>query len=76
MKISCDEFCANNGCVQANDCPVRKERIERVAKVGKRMHGPEPLQKSMWRYWVRLVAFWLLVGLLGLTVWPVLLLLI
>jgi hypothetical protein len=24
MKTSCDEFCASNGCVQANDCPVRK----------------------------------------------------
>ena len=52
----------------------RCERIEQVAKVGKRMHGPEPLQNSMWRHWVRLVAFWLLVGLLGLLWWGLLLL--
>jgi hypothetical protein len=73
MKTLCNEFCASNGCVQANNCPIRKERIEQFAKVGKRMHGPEPLQNSMWRHWVRLVAFWLLVGLLGLLGWALLL---
>jgi cytoskeletal protein RodZ len=57
-------------------CTIRKELIKQVAKVGKRMRGPEPLQSSMWRYWVRLVAFWLLVGLLGLLWWGLLALLL
>jgi hypothetical protein len=72
MTNCCDAY---GNCRQGRECPVRKERIEQVAKVGKRMHGPEPLQSSMWRYWVRLVAFWLLVGLLGLFGWGLLALL-
>ena len=64
--------CCNDygDCTQGRDCPVR------VAKVGKRMHGPEPLQSSMWRYWVRRLAYWLLMAVLGLTVWPVLIYLV
>lgn len=65
----CDEYCSNYGCNQGRDCPVR------VAKVGKRMHGHPALQSSLWRYWVRRAAYWLLMAVLGLTVWPVLLLL-
>lgn len=56
----CDDF---GNCNQGRDCPAR------VAKVGKRMHGPQALESSLWRYWVRRLAFWLLMGLLGLTVW-------
>ncbi len=57
-------------CTQGRDCPVR------VAKVGKRMHGPEPLKSSVWRHWVRRAAYWLLMAVLGLTVWPVLIYLV
>ena len=63
----CDEL---GNCNQGRDCPVR------VAKVGKRMHGPQALQSSLWRYWVRRLAFWLLLAVLGLTVWPLLLFLV
>ncbi len=63
----CDEY---GNCNQGPNCPVR------VAKVGQKMHGPEPLQSSMWRYWVRRLAFWLLMAVLGLTVWPVLIYLV
>ena len=62
----CNDF---GDCNQGRDCPVR------VAKVGKRMHGPQALQEGVWRYWVRRAAYWLLMGLLGLTVWPVIALL-
>ena len=60
MQSCCDEYCANYGCNQGRNCPVS------VAKVGKRMHGPEPLQSVMWRYWVRRLALWLLLGLVWL----------
>jgi len=63
----CNDFV---DCTQGRDCPVR------VAKVGKRMHGPEPLKSSAWRYWVRRAAYWLLMAVLGLTVWPVLIYLV
>jgi hypothetical protein len=59
----CDDY---GNCNQGRDCPVR------VAKVGKRMHGPQALREGAWRYWVRRAAYWLLMAVLGLTVWPVL----
>jgi hypothetical protein len=59
----CDDY---GNCNQGRDCPIR------VAKVGKRMHGPQELQEGTWRYWVRRAAYWLLMAVLGLTVWPLL----
>ena len=50
----CNDF---GECNQGRNCPVR------VAKVGKRMHGPEPLQSVLWRYWMRRLALWLLLAL-------------
>lgn len=61
----CDEF---GNCNQGRDCPVR------VARVGKVMHGPEPLPNSKWRDFVSLAVVWLLLALLGLAVWVVVLL--
>ena len=60
----CDEY---GNCNQGRNCPIR------VAKVGKRMHGPETLKTGAWRYWLRRLAFWLLLAFLGLTAWPLLL---
>ena len=37
----CDEY---GECRQGRDCPIR------VAKVGKRMPGPEPLHGAPWRH--------------------------
>jgi hypothetical protein len=67
MTNCCDDY---GNCDQGLECPVR------VAKVGKRMHGPQPLQEGVWRYWVRRAAYWLLMAVLGLTVWPLLLFLV
>jgi ketopantoate reductase len=69
----CNEY---GECNQGRNCPIRKEIIEQVAKVGKRMHGPQALQEGMWRHWVRRAAYWLLMAVLGLTVWPVLIYLV
>lgn len=53
----CDE---NGNCKQGRDCPVR------VAKVGQKLHGPELLPPSVWRYQLKRVAYWVLVSILGL----------
>ena len=46
MKSCCDEYCANYGCNQGRDCPVRATP---VAKVGQRMPAAEPLPRATWR---------------------------
>lgn len=66
MKTCCDEYCANHGCKQGRNCPVR------VAKVGRQMHGPEPLPPSIWRHQLRRFAFWLLLAVAAMMVWPML----
>lgn len=53
----CDE---NGNCNQGCNCPVR------VAKVGQRVHGPELLPASVWRYQLKRLAYWMLVAILGL----------
>ena len=55
----CDEF---GNCNQGRNCPVR------VAKIGKKLHGPELLPTSTWREQLRLLAEWMLLGIVGL-VW-------
>lgn len=47
-----DENC-NQGC------PVR------VAKVGQRLHGPDPFPPSVWRYQLKRLGYWVLMGILG-----------
>ena len=69
MTNCCDDF---GNCNQGRECPVRKERIEQVAKVGKQMHGPEPLPPSIWRHQLRRFAFWLLLAVAAMMVWPML----
>lgn len=62
----CDEYCSTYGCNQGRDCPVR------VAKVGRKMADAEPLPPSIWRHQLKKLAYWLLMVLIGLTVWPML----
>jgi hypothetical protein len=70
MKTSCDEFCASNGFVQANNCPAR------VAKAKPVMMAADPLPPSVWRYQLRKLAYWMLLAVLGVTVWPLILYLV
>ena len=56
MNNCCDE---NGNCNQWRDCPVR------VAKVGQRVHGPELLPASVWRYQLKRLAYWVLMAILG-----------
>ena len=44
----------------------------RVAKVGQKLHGPELLPPNMWRYQLKRLAYWMLMAVIGLTVWPAL----
>jgi hypothetical protein len=52
----CDQF---GNCNQGRDCPVR------VARVGQKMHGPEPIRGAGWRHWLKRLGYWLLTGILG-----------
>lgn len=51
--------CCDGDCHQGRDCPVR------VAKVGQRLQGPELLPPSVWRYQLKRVAWWFVLGILG-----------
>jgi hypothetical protein len=73
MTNCCDDY---GNCNQGRDCPIRKERIERVAKVGQKMHGPEPIRGAGWRHHLKRFAYWLLTGLVGIAVWTLLLYLV
>lgn len=44
--MSCDDYCNNYGCNNGPSCPARA--CAKVARVGKRMAGPEPLRGSAW----------------------------
>lgn len=63
MTNCCDDF---GNCNQGWNCPVR------VAKVGQRMKTADPLPPSIWRDQLKRLAYWMLMALIGLTVWPVL----
>jgi hypothetical protein len=56
--------CCTNDCNEGRDCPAR------VAKAKPVMKAAEPLPPSVWRYQLRKLAYWVLLGVLGLTVWP------
>jgi hypothetical protein len=59
IKSCCDEYCSTHGCNQGRNCPVR------VAKVGKKLHGPDPLPSSIWRYQLKKLGYWMLISILG-----------
>jgi hypothetical protein len=58
--------CCNYDCNQGRDCPVR------VAKAKPVMKAADPLPPSIWRCQLRKLAYWMLLAVLGLTVWPTL----
>lgn len=47
--------CCDYECNQGRNCPAR------MAKIGQRMHGPDPLPPSAWRNQLQHLARWLLV---------------
>jgi hypothetical protein len=58
--------CCTNDCNQGRECPAR------VAKAKPVMRAAEPLPPSIWRYQLKKLAYWMLLAVLGLTVWPTL----
>lgn len=58
--------CCTNDCNQGRECPAR------VVKAKPVMRAAEPLPPSIWRYQLRKLAYWMLLAVLGLTVWPTL----
>jgi hypothetical protein len=65
----CDEYCANYGCNQGRNCPVR------VAKYKPVMRAADPLPPSIWRQQLRYLAEWVLLSIAG-VVWVAFLLLL
>ena len=63
MTNCCDDY---GNCNQGRDCPVR------VARVGQRMKTADPLPPSIWRDQLERLAYWMLMAVIGLTVWPML----
>ena len=47
----CDEYCANYGCNQGRDCPVRKPA--KVARIGRKDYDREPLRGLPWRVYLK-----------------------
>ena len=56
MTNCCDDY---GNCNQGRDCPFR------VAKVGRKMHAPEMVIESLWRYRLKKLAYWMLMAILG-----------
>ena len=56
MTNCCDDY---GNCNQGRDCPVR------VAKAKPVMKAAEPLPPSIWRYQLRRLGYWMLMGILG-----------
>lgn len=59
MRSCCDEYCANYGCNQGRDCPVR------VASHRPVMRAADPLPPTMWRIYLRYLVKWMLVVFVG-----------
>jgi hypothetical protein len=51
--------CCDGNCNQGRDCPLR------VAKVGRKMHAPEMIIESLWRYRLKKLAYWMLMAIMG-----------
>ena len=59
----CNDF---GDCNQSRDCPVR------VAKYKPVMMAADPLPASVWRDQLKRLGYWMLMAVIGLTVWPML----
>ena len=59
----CNDF---GDCNQGRDCPVR------VAKYKPVMLAADPLPPSIWRDQLKRLGYWMLMAVIGLTVWPML----
>ena len=59
----CDDF---GDCTQGRNCPVR------VAKYKPVMMAADPLPPSIWRDQLKRLWYWMLMAVIGLTVWPML----
>lgn len=66
----CDEYCANYGCNQGRDCPIRGAK---VARVRSRKHDRDPLPPSVTHVYLRHLAKWLLIALVVMTATPIVL---
>ena len=58
--------CCDYDCNQGRECPAR------VAKAKPVMKAADPLPPSVWRYQLKKLAYWMLLAVLGVTVWPTL----
>ena len=58
--------CCTNDCNQGRDCPARVTKAKPV------MRAADPLPPSIWRYQLQKLAYWMLLAVLGLTLWPTL----
>jgi hypothetical protein len=63
MSNCCDEY---GNCNQGRDCPVR------VATYRPVMRAADPLPPSIWRHQLKRLGYWMLMAILGLTIWPLL----
>jgi hypothetical protein len=59
----CNDF---GDCNQGRDCPVR------VAKYKPVMMAADPMPPSIWRDQLKRLGYWMLMAVIGLTVWPML----
>ena len=63
MSNCCDDY---GNCNQGRDCPVR------VATYRPVMKAADPLPPSIWRDQLKRLGYWVLMAILGLTIWPLL----
>jgi hypothetical protein len=63
MPNCCDEY---GNCNQGRDCPIR------VATYRPVMRAADPLPPSIWRHQLKRLGYWVLMAILGLTIWPLL----
>lgn len=64
--------CCTNDCNQGRDCPVRTSKVmpAKVTKAKPVMRAADPLPPSIWRYQLKKLAYWMLLAILGVTLWP------